>query len=82
MGYTDMNNLTSNPTSPISNSITRFCDLLHFNNKQDSIGMRTIPTGNSTTIRVSFETKDRLDHLALHRKETYENILVRLLEKN
>ena len=96
MGSAEMNNSkTSNPTSPNynqfkqtrfpfkfsqSNSTSRICQLLHFNNKKDNHTMTT-PTGKTTSIRVSYDTKNKLDHLALHRKETYDNILVRILEK-
>ena len=90
----DMNNqTTSNPTSPNynqfkqtrfpfkfsqSNSTSRICQLVPFNKK---VSTKHMNTGKTTSIRVSYDTKEKLDHLALHRKETYDNILVRILEK-
>ena len=38
-----------------------------------------VPASTITTIKLSHETKARLDHLKLYKRETYEEILQRLL---
>lgn len=39
------------------------------------------PTGDKTTIQISKETKDELDELKINTKESYQNVIQRILKE-